>query len=543
MPKFLPEVFVSNAALAPQVSKGMKQGKLRKLGSRVYTTNLKEQAEVLVRRHAWFLVEELFPQAVIVDRTALEHRPASDGSVFIVSKKKRPIVLPGLSIHPRKGSGPVDGDRPFMEGLYLSCPARAYLENMRKTRTRKGGVSRTLSRQEIEEKLEAQLRSLGPEALTALRDDARKLASVLKAKKEYKALDALIGTLLGTRGEPLSSPVAIARFRGEPYDPKRLDLFQKLYETLQVFPPSVRTISDASRALPFFEAYFSNFIEGTEFAVDEAVQIIFEGKIPKERPADAHDIIGTYKVASDEEEMSRIPKDADELVYLMKSRHAHLMQGRPEVRPGEFKTVSNRAGSTLFVAPELVLGTLRQGFKWLQGLQSPFHRAVFVMFLVAEVHPFADGNGRCARLMMNAELVAAKQARIVIPTVFRNNYLAALKSLSHDARAESLVRVLDFAQSYTSRIDWSEFKAAKKMLTQTHAFEDPYTSRDSKVGRWTEPKPSDWHDRNVARIPEYGPSYDRPIDGAFASAQRPTFESREVCSADQQGIRLILPPL
>ncbi|HSX26120.1 MAG TPA: Fic family protein [Chlamydiales bacterium] len=473
MPKFLPEVFVSNAALASRVSRGVKSGVLRKLGSRVYTTNLKENPEVLVRRHAWFLVEELFPSAVIVDRTALEHRPAADGSIFIVSKKKRSCILPGLSIHPRKGHGPLEEDKPFMEGLYLACPARAYLENMRRGRARKGSVARTLSREEIEERLETLLRSTGPEALKTLRDDARRISSILGAEKEYKALDALIGTLLGTRKAPLKSPVAIARARGEPYDPKRLDLFQKLYEALASTPSEIRTIPHAGRALPFFEAYFSNFIEGTEFEIEEAARIIFEGKIPKDRPADAHDIIGTYQIVSDPNEMKKIPKNADELMVLLKNRHAHLMQGRPEMNPGEFKTLPNRAGSTFFVAPELVEGTLRKGFKWFQALDTPFQRAVYMMFLIAEVHPFADGNGRCGRIMMNAELVAARQARIIIPTIFRNNYLAALKSLTHNAQAIPLIRTLDFAQRYTSRIDWSEIKRAQKMLTETHAFDDP----------------------------------------------------------------------
>ena len=35
-----------------------------------------------------------------------------------------------------------------------------------------------------------------------------------------------------------------------------------------------------------------------------------------------------------------------------------------------------------------------------------------MMFLVSEVHPFADGNGRAARIMMNAELVAAGEVVI-----------------------------------------------------------------------------------------------------------------------------------
>lgn len=473
MSKLLPEVFVSNASLASWVSKQSKRGKLRKLGSRVYTTNLKENPEILVRRHAWFLVEKLFPSAVIVDRTALEHRPAVDGSIFVVSNKKRPVILPGLSIHPRKGHGPLAEDKPFMEGLYLSCPARAYLENMHQSRARRGCISRTVSRKEIEERLEAILRSVGPEALQKLRDDARRISLVLRAEKEYKALDALIGTLLGTRKAPLTSLVAIARAQGEPYDPKRLDLFQKLYEALALMSLETRTTPEGSTVLPFFEAYFSNFIEGTEFQIEEAARIIFEGKIPKDRHIDAHDIISTYQIVSDQHEMQQIPNDADEFIMLLKNRHARLMQGRPEMNPGKFKTIPNRAGSTFFVAPDLVEGTLKKGFKWLQALDTPFQKAVYMMFLVAEVHPFVDGNGRCGRIMMNAELVAAHQARIIIPTIFRNNYLSALKALTHNSQAESLIRTLDFAQKYTSRIDWSDYKKAQEMLTETHAFDDP----------------------------------------------------------------------
>ena len=50
--------------------------------------------------------------------------------------------------------------------------------------------------------------------------------------------------------------------------------------------------------------------------------------------------------------------------------------------------------------------------------------------LISEVHPFVDGNGRVARVMMNAELVAAGEERIIITTVLRGNYVAALKAMS-----------------------------------------------------------------------------------------------------------------
>jgi hypothetical protein len=306
---------------------------------------------------------------------------------------------------------------------------------------------------------------------------------------EFQRLDALIGTLLGTRDAPVESPVAVARAAGLPYDPQRLDLFQRFFAELAATAPVTRLARPTDGpALPFFEAYFSNFIEGTEFAVDEAADIVFKGHIPKGRPEDAHDVLGTWKVVSDEREMSRLPRTLKELTTLLKNRHAQIMEGRPDKSPGRFKADPNRAGSTLFVAPELVEGTLAKGFEIYRGLTSPLHRAIFMMFLVSEIHPFADGNGRAARIMMNAELVAAGENRIVVPTVYRNNYLMALKALSQNGITGALVRALDFAQRYTAAVDFSELDRARFILDRTHAFADP-TEADAAGVRLVLPTP------------------------------------------------------
>ena len=214
--------------------------------------------------------------------------------------------------------------------------------------------------------------------LQSLRDETKKIAPQLNLAKEYKILDGLIGTLLGTRKSSIQSPIALARSQGFPYDPKRLDLFQKLYESLARISTPDRIALAHTPTLSFFESYFSNFIEGTEFQVEEAVDIIFKGKTPNNRPKDAYDILNTYQIISNLKEMALCPKNADELIRILKHRHAFLMQGRPELSPGTFKTLSNQAGSTLFVAPDLVEGTLRQGFQWLLGLNSPFQKAVYM---------------------------------------------------------------------------------------------------------------------------------------------------------------------
>jgi len=66
----------------------------------------------------------------------------------------------------------------------------------------------------------------------------------------------------------------------------------------------------------------------------------------------------------------------------------------------------------------------------LDRLTPGIARALYVMLVVSEVHPFTDGNGRVARLMMNAELSAVGDARIVTPNVFRNEYISSLRRVS-----------------------------------------------------------------------------------------------------------------
>jgi hypothetical protein len=96
---------------------------LRKLASRLYTRNLKDTPERIVQRHLWMLIASYLPDAIISDRSALENRPAPDGSVFLISNHKRDIELPAVILRTRKGPPPLEGDRPFVGTLRLAQPA------------------------------------------------------------------------------------------------------------------------------------------------------------------------------------------------------------------------------------------------------------------------------------------------------------------------------------------------------------------------------------------------------------------------------------
>jgi len=445
--------------MSAPVSRAVAVGRLRKLGSRLYTTNLTENPESLVRRHLWDITAGLFPGGLIADRTAIEQRPAPDGSVFIVASKGGKVTLPGVTLRARRDLGPQPDDFKLRDNLYCMSTARALLENMRPSRARSGAAP-TLKRSEIETWLERFLRNSGKERLNAVRDQIKAVAPALKREAAAAELDGMIGTLLGTREAKLVSRVAKARARGASFDPRRVELFEKLHDALRQFPPEpARVWQPSGRAginQAFFEAYFSNFIEGTEFAVEEARAIVFEGVIPRNRPADAHDVIGTFRLVSDAAEMKRLPHSVDSFIELLRHRHRTIMGGRPQASPGEFKERSNQFGSMVFVAPDDVHGTLAEGLRIYQRLTEPLHRAVFMMFLVSEVHPFTDGNGRVARVMMNAELAAAGQVRVLIPIVYRSNYLTALRALSGNAWPEPIIKTLVFAQRYVAAVPWND---------------------------------------------------------------------------------------
>lgn len=473
-----PEVFLSNARTSRAVGTAVKAGRARKVGPRLYTRNTEAPLEQVVRRNWQRIAALYFPEAVVVDRSAFEAKPAADGSLFLdigASRVRRePLRLPGLTIRPRSGPGPIAGDMPFMGGLHFSGPARKFLDNMRPSRASRSGVARTLSRAEIEDELVRLASVRGIEALNELRDKAREVAGLLDATAQMEAFDDMIGAILGTRTVQLKTAVARAHQRGLGFDPRRLELFDALQAHLIQTPiPSRPEQRDSFPAVSFIEAYLSNWIEGTEFELEEAEEIVFEGVVPQGRFEDAHDVLGTFELVDDPELRARVPAGPDDLIALLRSHHALMLARRPAVNPGSFKLRPNRADATTFVHPDLVEGTLHEGYRYDEPLPGGLAKAIFMMYLVGEVHPFTDGNGRVARVLMNAELSAVGEQRIVIPIVYRDNYLQGLRALSRNGNPQPLIRVLDFAQAYAAAIDWSDLRTAERMLEQTNAFVTP----------------------------------------------------------------------
>lgn len=464
----------SEPRIAKQISRLEREGKIRKISPRIYSSNLTDTVEEIIKRNLFRILGKLYPGALLSHRSAFEFQPTKAGHIFLTYTYTKKINLPGITLRFLQGHIPINGDNVLSGELFVSQKPRAFLENLQISKNR-GDSSKCLPLAEIEDKLEQIIRVNGEDELNKVRDKAREIAKELNMQMEFERLNKMISALLATHSSKiLSSPLAIARAFGSPYDPGRMNLFEELFRDLQKREfrnhPDRNVTSIAFRNFAFFESYFSNYIEGTVFEVDEAKQII-DTKMPMPaRNQDSHDVLGTYQLVSDRQEMSLTPQSPDELLSILSYRHSILLSAREDKNPGLFKDKNNFAGSTSFVDFNLVKGTLIQSFDLYKALDHPFARAAFMMFMLSEVHPFLDGNGRVARVMMNAELVKAGQSKIIIATVFRDDYMGALRKLTRQSDTDPYIRMLQKAHEFSENIFSDDINEMRSDLEKCNAF-------------------------------------------------------------------------
>jgi hypothetical protein len=482
-------VFFGDVASAAALSRATKADRIRRLARGVYTADLRSDPAELVARNRWAIIARLLPDALLADRSAAEGGVPSAGVLTVVSsERKEDIELPGLTVRPRAAPGPLADDLPWAAGLHLTSDARTLVDNLAVSRGR-GRIARTLSRSELEDWLVRTAQRRPDDWFSTMRARAVEICDELRVPERRPLVEDIIGAATGTReARPGAGGLLAARSSGHEFDPERVARFDELAAFVTAIPVALEVPTalpalpdEHKTSLPFFEAYFSNFIEGTEFSIDEAETIIASHAIPEDRPEDAHDVLGTYEAVADLGLRAAVPSTADELLELLERRHRLVLAGRADKRPGRFKEKPNQAGSYVFVAPGLVEGTLVEGFRRLADLPVGLPRAVFALFLISEVHPYDDGNGRVARAAMCAELSAAGQGRIVVPIVFRNEYQTALRAVSREGRFDLYLRTLAYAWRWTAAMPWQDRAAVDGYLAATNALVDSTDAERSGV--------------------------------------------------------------
>jgi hypothetical protein len=77
--------------------------------------------------------------------------------------------------------------------------------------------------------------------------------------------------------------------------------------------------------------------------------------------------------------------------------------------------------------------------------------------------------------------VYAGQMRVLIPIIYRSNYISSLRALSANTWPEPIIKTLAFAQRYVAAIPWNDIPQAVKVLQRTNAFVRPEEGDDQGI--------------------------------------------------------------
>jgi len=81
----LPEIVYGSpdSTISRHISKLEKEGTLRKIASRLYTSNLEDSPEDIIRRNIFPILDNQYHGAIVRHRSAFEFKPTTSGQLFV----------------------------------------------------------------------------------------------------------------------------------------------------------------------------------------------------------------------------------------------------------------------------------------------------------------------------------------------------------------------------------------------------------------------------------------------------------------------------
>jgi len=183
--------------------------------------------------------------------------------------------------------------------------------------------------------------------------------------------------------------------------------------------------------------YSSNALEGNTLTLTETKVLLEDGLTAGGKPLrDCYEAVGHARAYDFMLEAARSHSFAfsEDMILQL---HRLFYQGIEPEKAGVYRDIQVFITGTEYVPPKAeevpalmiwFLEDLKR--KW--GDVHPVRLAAFAHRKLAEIHPFVDGNGRTARLLMNLILVNRGYQIISIPPVLRAEYINALKTAQRD---------------------------------------------------------------------------------------------------------------
>lgn len=191
--------------------------------------------------------------------------------------------------------------------------------------------------------------------------------------------------------------------------------------------------------------YTSNAIEGNTLTAVETTMVIEQGITIGGKPLRDHlEAIDHYDAIRYVRQLAR---QSDRLTEMdVRSLHRLVMLRSDPEMAGRYadqgRYVLTDVGRHTFPSPAELPALMGTFMAWLQGMANTPETAFTAHRRLVEIHPFNDGNGRTARLLMNLLLIRGGYPPIAVRPVDRPAYIVALQVQQAGGGTEAFDRLL-----------------------------------------------------------------------------------------------------
>ena len=201
---------------------------------------------------------------------------------------------------------------------------------------------------------------------------------------------------------------------------------QRLAALRPLAPESVASLAAAWDVRMVYE---SNSIEGNSLTLRETEMVLSKGVTVSGKPLKDHmEAVNLMQAWERVKQLAQPGATISERDLL--DLHRKMMTGLGNETNGSYRTYAVRVAGSNLVPPNAVKvpDLMSELFAGLASISDPVERAAMLHHGIARIHPFADGNGRAARLAMNFVLLTAGYPPISIAPELRHDYYHALEA-------------------------------------------------------------------------------------------------------------------
>ena len=242
---------------------------------------------------------------------------------------------------------------------------------------------------------------------------------------------------------------------------EEIDRMKRELDKLRPLPADV--VGRIEQKLRLDLNYHSNAIEGNSLTLGETRSLILHGLTARGKPMRDHlDIEGHNDAVKAIEDSVKTDEALNEV--FIRNLHRVLLkepyendaitpEGQPTKRLisiGDYKTQPNNVRTSTgeiyyFTPPEQVKPAISDLIDWYRKYENedehPIVIAATFHYRFVRIHPFDDGNGRMARLLMNMILIKHGYTVAVVPIEERDQYIYTLEQAD---KSEDLAQFITY---------------------------------------------------------------------------------------------------